>query len=83
MEKKSLLIVVDEDKMKLNEYLYQDAKFECLNIAWMMEKRQKRYQDVVLDMLIERKANDKILNKFIKNQFRAQIPFTETLDAIK
>ena len=67
MKNTNLLIRVGGGFMELNEYLRQEAKFECLKISMTMEKCQLTYQEVLIDLLKERKASEKVINKFIKD----------------
>ena len=83
MKNTNLLIRVGGGFMELNEYLRQEAKFECLKIGMTMEKQQKTYQEVLVDILKQRNATEKVINKFIKDQTRVKIPFSEILGAIK
>jgi len=69
--------------MTLNEYLRQEAKFECLKIGMSMEKQQQTYQEVLVDILKDRKATEKVVNKFIRDNNRVKIPFQEILNAVK
>ena len=54
MKNTNLMMRVGGGFMELNEYLRQEAKFECLKISMTMEKQQKTYQEVLIDILKER-----------------------------
>ena len=69
--------------MELNEYLRQEAKFECLKINMAMDKSGQTYQEVLVDLLKERKATEKVINKYIKDSKKVTIPFSHILQAIK
>ena len=54
MKNTNLMMRVGGGFMELNEYLRQEAKFECLKISMTMEKQQQTYQEVLVDILKER-----------------------------
>lgn len=76
MKNTNLIVRVGGGFMDLNEYLRQQTKSECLNIRMQMEKNQLTYQEVVVQILQQRKASEKIINKFVRDSNRIPIPFT-------
>ena len=83
MKNTNLLMRVGGGFMELNEYLRQEAKFECLKISMAMDKQQQTYQEVLVDILKDRNASEKVINQFRRNTSQAKIPFKEILDAVK
>ena len=83
MKNTNLLMRVGGGFMDLNEYLRQEAKFECLKISMAMGKQQQSYQEVLVDILKERNASEKVINQFRRDTAQLEIPFKEIVDAVK
>ena len=67
----------------LNQAINSEAKIQCLQISLQMEKKGQTFQDTMIDILREKKATEKVINKFIRDTSRIQIPFKIVVGAIK
>lgn len=48
-----------------------------------MEKKEQSFQETMTEILQAKKASEKVVNKFIRDTKRVQIPFMQVMSAIK
>ena len=69
--------------MNLNQAITAEAKIGCLQISLQMEKKDQTFKDAMVEILIQKRAPEKVIRKFVRDKSNEKVPFQIILDAIK
>ena len=75
IKNKNLICRVGGGYTVLNKVLAADAKINCLQIALQMEKKEQTFEEAMLDILMQKKASEKVMRQWMRDRQGEDIPF--------
>lgn len=75
--------IVGNGFMDLQKAIISEAKMQCLKISQQMEQKNQTFQEIMLAIIREKRANPFVTRKFIEDSKKVQMPFQMVIDAVK
>ena len=67
----------------LQKTIISEAKMQCLKISQQMDQKNQTFQETMLAIIKEKRANPFVTRKFIEDSKKVQMPFQLVIDAVK
>ena len=79
----SLLARVGGGFMEMDQMLAQEAKIQCVQILMQMEKKEQTFQETMVEILEQKRADLNVINRFLRETKKVSIPFYELVNAVR
>ena len=79
----SLLARVGGGFMEMDQMLAQEAKIQCVQILIQMEKKEQTFQETMVEILEQKRADLSVINRFLRETKKVSIPFYELVSAVR